>query len=337
MLNTSPLGYLSSTDSPIQNHICMLPCGGLLAGDKQSWNAADLQPYVSYMINGKGIDRMFGGFIFNSISIREGYFIYPLYVGFGKPADHIDWLQWIEALFAPEQNFQALLLTSPKSPLDVWVSIPYPYPPQDNFGVIENQNLNFKSDDHRYIAVTWWIDRFLDRWKAETSLHSKLNFRGFHWQREAIDPYDAELVKRVNGYIRTKGLYSMWLPNYGSYGVTTWKELGFDVTAINPNYYGNTSYDYQWITYASHFSKFYHTGLQITFGKGLLYSDTHLLDYLNLGLPEKNNYMKESIIVYQFPNQIMKEIYQTRFVDYIRLYTFIRGLYTKISYPEIKY
>lgn len=86
-------------------------------------------------------------------------------------------------------------------------------------------------------------------------------------------------------------------------GVTEWRKTGFDVTGLNTNYTGNTSYDYKWIQNAALFATVCHTGLQLIWGKGLIYNDKHQLDYWNLGLPNKCGYMTESFLIHQFPNQ----------------------------------
>lgn len=340
MPNLAKFQYLFPTDYNLQNHICVLPCGSLDDREETNWSADHLEPYVSYILEGQKIDQLFRGFIFNAIRTRKDHYIYPLYVGFGKPADKTDWEEWLTALFAPTKNLSALhhALQQPNhQAVDVWIALPYPHPFQSHFGVIGTKRLNFKEKVDRIEAVKWWMDQFTNRWEREVHLHDKLQFRGFLWQREAIDPYDQPVVKAVNQFIHQKNLYAMWLPNYGSYGVIDWKDLGFHVAAINSNYYGNTSYDYTWINHASTFARTYQTGLQINFGKGLIYNETHHLDYFNLGLPDMNHYMNRALLVYQFPNQTVKEIYENHFVDYIRLYTFIKGLYTKVSYPGIPY
>ncbi len=299
------------------------------------WTPSELRYYVSYYADGNPIDKMFNGFIFNGLSVRKGRYLYPMYAGFGEPADCTDWIEWINSLFAPAQNLHALFLVATHSLLDVWISIPYPYLNQKNFGKVNKKSLNFENDDDRFSAVSWWIDKFIERWKKESDLSQRLNFRGFLWQRESVYDYDEKLVQLTNEYVKSKGYYRMWLPFYGSSGCLKIRELDFDVVALHSNYYGNTSYDRQWINHTSAFAQFYNTGIQIIFGKGVIYNDTHLLDYLALGLPEHNNYMTQSFLVYQFPNQTLKEIYENRYVDYIRLYMYTKGLYSKQLYPDI--
>ncbi len=336
MVAASAKGYLSPNAYQLRNHICVIPCGGLAENDS-IWTPEHLRPYAKYIVNGQAIDNLFGGFIFNGICMRANHYICPLFVGFGSPSDLHDWQLWIDSLFSPDGNLHALNSVLGNEKRDVWISIPYPHPFQSCFGHAEGRNLDFNVEDDRFTAVKWWLDRFLHRWSMESKLHSKLDLRGFLWQREAIDELDEALVKRVNAEIHSRKLLSMWLPNYGSYGVLEWKKLGFHVVALNSNYYGNTNYDHNWIKNTTMFAKYYQTGMQIVWGKGLIYNNTHLLDYLNFGLAEKCGYMTESLLVYQFPNQRLGTLQQTNIVDYIRLYTFVKGLYKRIDYRGIPY
>jgi hypothetical protein len=129
----------------------------------------------------------------------------------------------------------------------------------------------------------------------------------------------------------------MWLPFFGSYGCLKLKELDFDLVVIHPNYQGNTTIGTHIFNDACFFAKNYQTGMQIVFGKGSIYSETHLLDYLNLGLPQHHGYQTDSFLVYQFPQQRLHEVYAQRFDDYVRLYLFIKGHYTETPYPGMNY
>ena len=338
MTTTPQPGYLSPSALQIENHVVVLPCGGFTDKEPLTWSEHDVAKYVSYYSNGVPIDRMFGGVIFSAISSGSDRFLHPLYIGFGDASNKDDWTAWIELLFSPNVNLQALFQSVKRNnglPIDVWVSLPYPHPTQENFGDVDGSILNFESEDDRYSALTWWMNEFIKRWEIEEDLHEGLTFRGFLWQREAIDENDEHVVRRTNAHAKKLGLYSIWLPNYRSYGYAKCNELGFDVTGLNPNYYGNTPCDYQWIHHTNKFASIYGTGLQITFGKGLVYSEHHLLDYLNLNLVNKS--IRDCFFVYQFPNQTINDIYASQLIDYKRLYSFIKGTYKKTLYTGIEY
>lgn len=329
------LYYLSPKKLHIQNHLAMLPCGDLLGNKIMNWTTAQLKPYLFYLSQGKILDTMFGGLIFNPISTRENRYIYPLYAGFGELADKVDWELFIDHLFKKKVNFHAAAMA--KRSTDIWVVLPYPLTFQHNFGRLNGESLDFEIPKDRFLALKWWIDEFLKKWKSVSSLYSNLKFRGFTWQRDAILEQDLSLVKSVNKYIHLHHLLSMWLPNFGSSGVVDWMDMGFDITCINSNYYGNTNHDFQWINHTASFAKYYHTGIQINYGKGLIFKDSHLLDYLNLGLPQHNQYMNNCLLLYQFHNQKLTEVLEKDKNSYARLYSFIKGKYSKIPYKGIPY
>ncbi|WP_201318140.1 MULTISPECIES: DUF4855 domain-containing protein [unclassified Paenibacillus] len=337
MVPTSSSGYLSPSAYDLRNQVCMIPCGDFLNGIPLKWSDEQLKYYTGYILNGQPIDSMFKGFIFNGYQARESHSIHPLFIGFAEPSDMTDWLSWIDALFAPEANLHALHRLSGNDKMDVWISFPYPHPFQRSFGVVQGRNLDFESDIDRLTAIQWWLDQLLDRWREHSHLHDKLELRGFLWQREVIDGDDEMLVKWINAAIHAKKLLSMWLPNYGSGGLIDWQVLGFHVTALHSNYSGNSSFDAGWINNACLFAKYFKTGIQVTWGKGLMYNDTHHLDYFNRGLEDQNSYMNESFLVYQFQNQTLESIYRNDLAGYIQLYLFVKGLYQKINYPGISY
>ncbi len=329
------LKFLSPKQLNIKNHLAVIPMGDLSDHKIENWTTADLEPYISYVLQGKSIDTVFGGLIFNPISVRPNRFIHPLYATFGNLANIEDWKLAIDNLFKLSFNFHAAFLCGKQ--LDIWVALPYPLSLQSNFGFADNVNLNFENENDRFLALKWWINSFIDRWRKEVHLHPLLTFRGFTWQRDAIIGLDTPLVENVNKYVHDQHLLNMWLPNYGSNDINNWQKLGFDVTCINSNYYGNTTYDWKWLNHASAFAKFYHTGMQINYGKGIIYNQNHLADYLNLGLPQYNDYMRDCLVVYNFPNQNLKNVYTNNLVDYIRVYSFAKGIYIKVNYPGIPY
>lgn len=337
MVPTSPRGYLASNAYGLRNHVCVIPCGGLLGDANTHWSKEQLNPYVHYVIQGRNVDHLFKGFVFSGIRVRADHFIHPLFAGFGNPSDMSDWTLWADLLFSSGSNLHALSETATGEKRDVWVSLPYPHSFQRAFGVVHNKTLDFMEETDRLAAVTWWGEQWLARWNQRPQLHAKLQFRGFLWQRETIDTSDRPLVASINAWIHRRGYASMWLPNYGSIGVSDWEQLGFDVVALNTNYTGNTNYDQQWIRNTAMFAAGIHAGIQLVWGKGLIYNPHHPLDHWNLGLPAYHGYMSESFVVHQFPNQRLDVLQQTSFVNYVRLYTFIKGLYQKVPYPGIPY
>jgi len=321
--------YMSAKELGVQNHICLLPCGDQAESGISKWTTRELKPYQYYLVHNKAVDTMFGGMIFHPISGRKNRFLYPMYVNFGYLAEREDWDIALKTLFLKKYNFDAAAINTKRGEkTDIWVTLPYPNPTQTNFGKINGNIINFKIELHRIEAIKWWILWFLKKWREARHLHDKLSFKGFVWPRASIDSGDETLVKRVTKFIRKEGYLSLWLQQYGSVGCLEWKNLGFDAACTHPNYYGEKGPDVTWISYSTIFAKYYHTGMQIVFGKGALFKEKHLIDYLNHGVYLK--YMDDSLLVYQFPNQTMRKILNIREYDY--LYNFIKKNYKPI-YP----
>jgi len=324
-------GYMTAEEVGIQNHICVLPYGENGKSVKSLWSKSDLIPYQYYLVNNHAVDHMFRGFIFNPVSGREDHYIYPMFANFGKEAQKEDWKIALTRLFEKNYNLDALARnTRSGQKTDVWITIPYPAISQTKFGQINDIECNFQNESHRELAIRWWIYRFRRMWKKSTHLHSKLSFKGFVWQRVSIDENDKYLVKQITDYIRSKGLLSLWLQQYGSCSCIDWKELGFDASCTHPNFYGNSGHDFTWIANSTTFAHYYRVGMQIVFGKGEMFKDRHLYDYLNYGV--YNKYMNESLLVYQFPNQTMSDIYHDHLDQYNAIYSFIKKTYTPV-YP----
>jgi hypothetical protein len=324
--------YLSGHELGIEDQIVVLPCGG-----QEVWTELLLKPALEFTLrDGSSFDRMFRSFIFMCVAIDTAS-MHPLAHPFGEAAGQDAWKSWIEELYTPGRNLEALWNAS-SEPVDVWVSLPYPHRGQLHFGDVNGKTLNFADDGDRLEALKWWMDTFLQRWEQSPQLHNKLIFRGFVWLREVILPEeDAQLVTRVNEEIHARNRLALWLPNYGSHAFWEWRQFGFDVAAVNANYYGKGPYAREWVEWTSMGARTYNMGMQIPCGRGLLYGDTHLIDYFNLGLPEYCGYIMDAVIVYRFTDYSIHIMYKEDFESYRRLYTFVRGIYRKTYYTGMDY
>ncbi|RST60658.1 DUF4855 domain-containing protein [Siminovitchia terrae] len=313
--------FLTADELGIQNHLCLLPYGE--KSENPTWTTKKLEPYLHYLENGVKVDRMFNGLIFQAISGRKNHYLYPMYAYLGQEAEKVDWNLAISRLFERKVNFDAVARnTAAGETTDIWVTLPYPMRTQTGFG---RRELNFKIERDRFLALKWWIRKFLRRWNRATHLHDKLNFRGFVWPRASIDEIDGKLVRKVNAYIRLKGYMSLWLQQYGSAGCIKWQRFGFDAACSHPNFYGAMGPDHKWINTATIFAEHYNTGIQITAGKGAMYKDKLLLDYLDYGYD--TGYMEKSLLVYQFPFQTMQDLIKQHPDEYALLHSFINNSY----------
>ena len=340
--------YMSAEELGVQNHICLLPCKKDFESRITEWTAKDLKPYQLFLVNGKANNTLFKGLIFNPISVREDYFIKSSHRNYATSLDQNkewyktinefflkinssfrnyatllagkkEWNEALDNLFLKNFNFDAAATnTEIGKKTDIWVTLPYP------------NHIIFKQESDRLNMLEWWIEMFLMKWKNAYHLHEKLSFKGFVWPRASIDRTDKILVKSVTEHIRKNGFLSLWLQQYGSSGCVEWSEFGFDASCTHPNYYGKIGPDFAWISNTTVFAKHYHIGMQISFGKGFLFQENHELDYLNYGV--YNDYMKDSLLVFHFPNQTINEIYENNPDLYNYLFAFINKSYKPV-YP----
>ncbi|WP_197029286.1 DUF4855 domain-containing protein [Alicyclobacillus macrosporangiidus] len=337
-----PNTYLPWNVHDNESPVVHLTCGDdLLRSGYRRWSASDLADYLFYLIDGRPCDTLFRAFLFSPNRALSGRFLNPVFTGFEPASNMADWAEWLDELFRPGFHLHALKDVVQQSPLpctpvDVWVTLPYPDSRQSDFGTVSGATLDFQSKVDRLTAVNWWIGQFVLRWET-SGLEGPLRLRGFRWPREVVGDVDADFIPMVSTVVHAFGRQFMWLTNYGSGHVIEWSDLGFDVIALHPNYYGNTALDWNWIDHASMFAQAYRCGMQVVCGKGLLYDENHIYDYLNRGLPAYNGYMRQAFTVMTFDQVSPRDLYQNRLPVYVAVYSFVKGIYQKWTYPTMRY
>ncbi|MCM2675032.1 DUF4855 domain-containing protein [Alkalicoccobacillus plakortidis] len=332
-------GLLKGENIGVQNHLAVINIGGFDDQQTRLWNVKDLRPAVSYQLNGADAgETYFNGFIFSPISSRDGSYIHPLYDGFGERSIEQDWQLYLNYLFEKETNLHALeSLASTK--LDIWIGLPYPLIGDTIFGTAgTGVDMAFDSTATRLTALSWWYKQFVTKWHATG--FTKLKLQGFYWIKEVLSESDEELIQQINNQIHADGYKTMWLPNYGGFGaMKPWKgdHLKFDVTAVNTNYYGNTMMGTEWINHACMFSNVFGCGLQLNIGKGWTFSPYHVYDFLNFGLPTRNNYINDHLLVFSFYNLTFKEFAESSPAEYQQIRHFMKKQYVDQSYPGRAY
>jgi len=153
------------------------------------------------------------------------------------PAHSSDWFRYLDELFLCNRNLDALAQSvrlSSAPGVDVWIGLPYPNPQV------------FSSEARRIAAVHAWIEACLTMW-CRSHFYPALRLRGFYWLQESLyytgpEVDDRRLIRAVNRLIHRlradgKPLTSIWIPYQGANGWDEWRELGFDLAFLQPNYY----------------------------------------------------------------------------------------------------
>ena len=114
------------------------------------------------------------------------------------------------------------------------------------WGELDGRRLNFALQADRIAAMKWYIDLILRKW--DEAGFKNIELAGTYWLRESCDPNERPLAKAVNEYAHSKNLTTYWIPYFNVLDTESdrlnpkypcyydWKELGFDMTYIQPNY-----------------------------------------------------------------------------------------------------
>ena len=123
--------------------------------------------------------------------------------------------------------------------VSVFFSILYTWPDKTSFGDVDGDGVieDFSKAEDRKKAIKWIIDEQLSRFEAGG--YDNLDLLGFYWYEEQVtytDPHELELIRYASDYVHSLGYKLMWIPWYCAPGYTDWKELGFDMACMQPNY-----------------------------------------------------------------------------------------------------
>ena len=200
--------------------------------------AEEYMPFVGYYDRGgKLADTFFDSFLFLP---------YGAYVN-EENGDFAAWNAYVDNVFAEDANINALSEAAGRVSeglgrdvrVSVFFSILYTWPDKTSFGDVDGDGVieDFSKAEDRKKAIKWIIDEQLSRFEAGG--YDNLDLLGFYWYEEQVtytDPHELELIRYASDYVHSLGYKLMWIPWYCAPGYTDWKELGFDMACMQPNY-----------------------------------------------------------------------------------------------------
>ena len=200
--------------------------------------AEEYMPFVGYYDRGgKLADTFFDSFLFLP---------YGAYVN-EENGDFTAWNAYVDNVFAEDANVNALSEAVEQVSeglgrdvrVSVFFSILYTWPDKTSFGDVDGDGVveNFTKIEDRKKAIKWIIDEQLSRFEAGG--YDNLDLLGFYWYEEQVtytDPHELELIRYASDYVHSLDYKLMWIPWYCAPGHTDWKELGFDMACMQPNY-----------------------------------------------------------------------------------------------------
>ena len=196
----------------------------------RDWPAGSFDYYLAYIDkDGKPRDRLFDGFLFLAINTPSKRNFWD-----GK-ADGADWDWWLERLFEPDRQLDALekgaqalnAKLGPAAPRRVIISIPRP--PVDAGAAGQEA------------VIKGFVDRCLRRFSERAYRHIALD--GFYWFHEGVDGTNADIVNSLHEDLSRRGLRLYWIPydvgHENRAHLEKWKagDIKFDGVWLQPNYF----------------------------------------------------------------------------------------------------
>ncbi len=327
-----------------KRHIFLMYCGRNADGNEyRKWDAEETKAATVYS-NDQAAETFFPGFLLLGIKSGLGG---SLINGFGNPGYKKDWLRWLDDIFLPGFNLDAIAANIEKyklPPVDIWISIPYPDMEQKDFGQVYRQSLNFAHNKDREIAVKWWLNRFISKWEEAVKNRGKdrfLKLRGFYWARESMTLKDRLVLPNIISYCRSLGFGTIWIPYYTVTPFLNLQNPGFDITIIQPGYLQNQRVGWKRLSAAYNRANKHSAGIEIELDTAALYQNSagfnNALDYLNRGLPQFEGYMFDMYIAYYTGYKTIVALQQNKNPLYDYLFSFVRGSLQKVDYPGIRY
>ncbi len=201
--------------------------------------AEDLALYAAHHVAGRPTEWMFDAFLFLVFSTPSGKSTMT------GATNQADWQAHLDQWFAPGRDLAALdeaiercakTLGQPPAKRAVMFSIPHPSRVMTQFGDVDGDGRSedlSKPEDVKKV-LSWYVGGVRQRFEAGHYKHLRL--WGLYWMDEGIGEYDRANVKATSEVLHGQGLRFLWIPWYRAPGYTDWRELGFDVSIMQPNY-----------------------------------------------------------------------------------------------------
>lgn len=269
------------------------------------WTRDQFLPYVVHEDRQGNKNWLFDGFLFLEFKDGKGRNFAPGYEKLNARRQEWEWL--LDRNFEKDKAFSALnqcigeqikLIGKPKFKHKLVAGIPSPILKQKDWGEINGKVMDFTKQEDRIEAGKWYIDRFLERYKAEGYKH--LELEGFYWVDEDVKGC-ADILVPLGDYIRSKKLKFFWIPYWKARGFDQWKAFKFDFAWLQPNHFFNKTIGNERIDQACDFAKKMNMGVEMEFDARAMADNKagmrdRLVSYID-GF-EKNGAFAEASIAY---------------------------------------
>ena len=233
---------------------------------RPDWTQEELKPYVVHEYADGHKEWFFSSYLFLEFTNGNGV---GYGTGYGTPAKKTDWEWLLDRIFAADKGLDALdkCIEQYKSEIGDpgfrhkivlgWVM---PIDGQSDWGELNGKNLNFNVRSHRLEAAEWYLDQLMTRF--DNAEYKNLELVGFYCIEEDSNHFNG-LTPFVSDYIHEHGYKFYWIPFFSAAGYSDWKELGFDLAFLQPNYFFNVDLHPSRVTDACRLAKMKDMGLEM--------------------------------------------------------------------------
>lgn len=211
---------------------------------RPKWTVEDFVPYVSHKFADGHRDWTFDGILMLEFEDEEKAQFCPTV---GKMAGKDSWQWYLDRLYEEGKGLDALdkcidslktVIGDPGFKHKVVLSIPTAMLVMDNWGELDGRKLDFtKHEEDGYAdcvaATKWYVDQIVDRFNQHK--YKNLDLTGLYWINEDFI-HTKDLTSHVAPLVKEKGLEFVWIPYFEARGFSNWKDQGFDIAYMQPNY-----------------------------------------------------------------------------------------------------
>ena len=207
---------------------------------------AEIIPYVAYLnTSGEIVGRMFDSILLSPCDVS-----YPSGGKLNKQDGFSgglmsDWQLYFEHTFMPGQDISAINKAVGKvnkalgseEKLGIFLTVPYPATLNMPFGDLDGNGVDeyCRTLEDRFAIVQWYIDKCIAEF--QNNGYDNLVLAGFCWNRHEVNYTDSDhedkLLQKVNDYIKSKELSSLFSSDYLASGFDSWEEFNFDGAVMN--------------------------------------------------------------------------------------------------------
>ncbi len=157
----------------------------------------------------------------------DGFLFLTQQPEWSRPKSYEHLSGWLDAIFGERGLLPVLQqamasaearLGPPPAPRQVILSIPRPQ----------------GTSAARLSLVKWLVDEAIRRWQEASP--KNLQLWGMYWYWEDVAGADRSLARDACAVVHQRGLKMLWIPYYRAAGWEQWREIGFDLAIMQPNY-----------------------------------------------------------------------------------------------------